>query len=60
MADFKLTDLVVRVDQDKLVIPDFQRGWLAYYNEPRTHQGPWCYGDTPMQTYIDTLLMAKD
>jgi hypothetical protein len=27
MADLKLTDLVVRVDQDKLVIPDFQRGF---------------------------------
>ena len=27
MADFKLTDLVVRVDQEKLVIPDFQRGF---------------------------------
>jgi hypothetical protein len=27
MADFKLTDLVARVDQDKLVIPDFQRGF---------------------------------
>lgn len=27
MAEFKLTDLVVRVDQDKLVIPDFQRGF---------------------------------
>ncbi|MGO9238944.1 MAG: DUF262 domain-containing protein [Methylocella sp.] len=27
MAEFKLTDLVTRVDQDKLVIPDFQRGF---------------------------------
>jgi len=27
MAEFKLTDLVQRVDQDKLVIPDFQRGF---------------------------------
>jgi hypothetical protein len=27
MAEFKLTDLVARVDQDKLVIPDFQRGF---------------------------------
>src|SRR3984893_8075294 len=26
-AELKLTDLVVRVDQDKLVIPDFQRGF---------------------------------
>lgn len=27
MADFQLTDLVGCVDQDKLVIPDFQRGF---------------------------------
>jgi hypothetical protein len=27
MPEFKLTDLVQRVDQDKLVIPDFQRGF---------------------------------
>jgi hypothetical protein len=27
MAEFKLTDLVQRIDQDKLVIPDFQRGF---------------------------------
>ena len=27
MAEFKLTDLVVRVDQEKLVVPDFQRGF---------------------------------
>jgi uncharacterized protein with ParB-like and HNH nuclease domain len=27
MAEFKLTDLVQRVDQDKLLIPDFQRGF---------------------------------
>ena len=27
MAELKLTDIVQRVDQDKLVIPDFQRGF---------------------------------
>lgn len=27
MAELKLTELVQRVDQDKLVIPDFQRGF---------------------------------
>ena len=24
------------------------------------HQGRWCYGKTPMQTFIDTLPMAKE
>jgi transposase InsO family protein len=34
--------------------------WLKYYNEERTHQGRWCYGKTPMQTFIDTLPIAKE
>jgi hypothetical protein len=24
------------------------------YTEERTHQGRWCYGKTPMQTFINT------
>ena len=27
--------------------------WLAEYNEVRTHQGRYCYGKTPMQTFLD-------
>jgi transposase InsO family protein len=34
--------------------------WLVEYNEVRTHQGRWCYGKTPMQTFIDTLPVAKE
>jgi len=34
--------------------------WLKYYNEERPHQGRWCYGKTPMQTFIDTLPVAKE
>jgi transposase InsO family protein len=34
--------------------------WLAEYNEQRSHQGRWCYGKTPMQTFIDTLPVAKE
>jgi len=34
--------------------------WVAEYNEQRTHQGRWCYGKTPMQTFIDTLPVAKE
>jgi len=34
--------------------------WLVEYNEQRTHQGRWCYGKTPMQTFIDTLPVAKE
>jgi hypothetical protein len=25
------------------------------YNERRPHQGRWCFGKTPMQTFLDAL-----
>ena len=34
--------------------------WLKQYNEERTHQGRWCYGKTPMQTFIDSIPLAKE
>src|SRR5512132_2493808 len=34
--------------------------WLLQYNEVRTHQGRWCYGKTPMQTFLDSLPMARE
>src|SRR3954451_23511340 len=27
--------------------------WLAEYNEARTHRGRYCFGKTPMQTFLD-------
>ena len=34
--------------------------WMHRYNTQRTHQGRWCYGKTPMQTFLDSLQLAKD
>ena len=34
--------------------------WLRVYNEERTHQGRWCYGKTPMQTFLDSVPLAKE
>jgi hypothetical protein len=34
--------------------------WMRDYNTVRTHQGRWCYGKTPMRTFIDTLSVAKE
>jgi transposase InsO family protein len=34
--------------------------WVKLYNEQRTHQGRWCYGKTPMQTFIDSVPLAKE
>jgi transposase InsO family protein len=34
--------------------------WMAEYNEQRPHQGRWCYGKTPMQTFLDSVPLAKE
>ena len=34
--------------------------WITEYNQARPHQGRWCYGKTPMQTFLDTLPVAKE
>ena len=34
--------------------------WLREYNEQRPHQGRWCYGKTPMQTFLDSLALARE
>jgi transposase InsO family protein len=34
--------------------------WLREYNEERTHQGRWCYGKTPLQTFLDSVPLAKE
>jgi len=34
--------------------------WMAYYNNERTHSGRYCYGKTPMQTFQDSVAIAKD
>jgi hypothetical protein len=34
--------------------------WLREYNEVRPHQGRWCYGKTPLKTFVDTLVLARE
>ena len=34
--------------------------WIYEYNEARPHQGRWCFGKTPMQTFLDAMPMAKE
>ena len=34
--------------------------WVKEYNEIRTHSGKYCYGKTPMQTFDDSLHLAKE
>lgn len=33
--------------------------WIQYYNEQRPHSGKYCYGKTPMQTFIDSKTLAE-
>jgi hypothetical protein len=35
-------------------------GWLREYNENRVHPGRWCYGRTPLQTFLETIPLAKE
>jgi transposase InsO family protein len=34
--------------------------WMASYNNERPHQGRWCFGKTPMKTFLDSLSLAKE
>jgi len=34
--------------------------WVRDYNESRPHQGRWCFGKTPMQTFLDAMPMTKE
>jgi hypothetical protein len=36
------------------------RSQALLYNEARPHQGRWCFGKTPMQTFLDAMPMAKE
>lgn len=44
-------------------IEDMQKDlndWLVYYNTDRTHSGKYCFGKTPMETFLDSLQIAKE
>jgi transposase InsO family protein len=34
--------------------------WLDEYNRTRPHSGKYCYGKTPMQTFLDSLSLARE
>jgi transposase InsO family protein len=33
--------------------------WIKYYNQERTHSGRYCYGKTPMETFKESLILAR-
>jgi len=34
--------------------------WLREYNEERSHSGKYCYGKTPLQTFLDSKRLAQE
>lgn len=34
--------------------------WMQHYNGERPHSGRYCYGKTPMQTFTESLTLAKE
>lgn len=49
----------------KKIYPDLEQlqtdldDWLIYYNQERPHSGRYCYGKTPMQTFVESTTLAK-
>ena len=44
-------------------IDDLQKDldlWIRSYNEERPHQGRWCFGKTPLQTFLDAIPIANE
>src|SRR4030081_1603790 len=34
--------------------------WVKSYNEERPHQGRWCFGKTPLQTFLAAIPIARE
>ena len=34
--------------------------WIWEYNNERVHSGKYCFGKTPMQTFLDSIALAKE
>lgn len=33
--------------------------WIKYYNQERAHSGRYCFGKTPMETFKQSIILAK-
>jgi transposase InsO family protein len=42
------------------MLQDDLDAWVSTYNEQRTHQWRWCFGKTPMQTFLDSRALARE
>jgi transposase InsO family protein len=42
------------------VLQDDLDAWMADYNDVRSHQGRYCFGKTPTQTFLDAAPLARE
>ena len=33
--------------------------WMDYYNNQRSHSGKYCFGKTPMETFNESITLAR-
>ena len=45
--------------QDLVTLQADLNEWLSYYNQERPHSGRYCFGKTPMQTFNESITLAK-
>jgi hypothetical protein len=50
----------VRLLYEQVRAEETSRGGDPLYNQQRPHQGRWCFGKTPMQTFLDARPIAKE
>ncbi len=60
LNEFYRTALRKKVDANIDELQTDLDHWMIDYNERRPHQGRWCYGKTPMQTFLDSRELAKE
>ena len=34
--------------------------WITFYNQQRCHSGRYCYGKTPLQTFLHSRSLAQE
>lgn len=57
--EFYAVTFRTKLYQDLAALQADLNQWLRHYNEERPHSGRYCYGKTPLETFLDSLTLAK-
>ena len=66
VAEEMLNDRIVAFFEEHQIYTTLEQlqsnldAWITYYNTERLHVGKMCCGRNPMQTFFDSLDMAKN